>query len=384
MPHRSPRLAALALFSVGTFAVLRAATAAPPPPPPIAYHPNLAAAQKEAKTLHVPVLVVLTKAKASVALDPRVARMAQKFAAVALTATPALTKQFELDDDTTAFVLNADGDVVEKFAEAVTPEKQVAALKAHVATARGKLLDDLKPESDAKEKKAALAGLAKLGHRAEDLIPLLIDADVATRDTAKKALAALPPDEAMDPLLAALKSDDAKLRTAVHPLAVTATGYKQSPLKVWPTGTDAERSAAWDKWNEAVQAQHPTLNRAVLAFCEFSMGAQVNNGECAMLVVDAYKEHKAKPMRRSGETYIWGRELKPDEVLPGDVIQFEKVKTANGSAPHHTSVVRKVLGPGKFETLEQNTNGVKKVQPGKLDLSTVKEGSIVFYRPEPR
>jgi HEAT repeat protein len=244
VPGIAPRLVALALLAAGP-AVLRSAA------PPAASHPNLPAALAEAKALRVPALVVLTKPKATAAVDARITRMGQRFAAATVAVTPALTKQYGLNDDTAVLVLSADGEVVEKFAEAVAAEKVVAALKGHVDAARGELLKGLQPESSAKDKKAALAGLAKLGHRAEDLIPLLADADVPTREAAKKALAALPPDEAMDPLLAALKSDDAKLRAAVHPLAVAATGYKMSPLKVWQTGADDERAAAWEKWNDA-------------------------------------------------------------------------------------------------------------------------------------
>ena len=42
------------------------------------------------------------------------------------------------------------------------------------------------------------------------------------------------------------------------------------------------------------------------------------------------------------------------ELLPGDVAQLEGTKFTNGwSYPHHTTVIRKVIAPGKYETLEQ-------------------------------
>jgi hypothetical protein len=276
--------------------------------------------------------------------------------------------------------------VIEKFAGDAKAENVLAAVTKHAAAARDELLKAVKPDADAKVRKVALAGLTRLGPFAEDLILFLTDSDASIRDTARKALAAMPPDATMTPLLDALKSDDPVIRAAVHPLAVQATGYKASPLQVWQTGTADERAAAWNKWNEHVQSQFPPLNRAVLAYCEKHLGAQVNNGECAMLVIEAYGECKAKPKADSGSTYIWGRQLKPGEpVLPGDVVQYENVKFTNGwSNSHHTSVIRKVLAPNKFEILHQNDGGVKKVQVGKLDLGMVKEGTITIYRPQPK
>jgi hypothetical protein len=377
------RLPTVLVLVVATSALL---PAAPPPPPPIPYHKDLPTALKESKTLRVPTFVTLTKTKTNPPiLDARVARMAKAFACAYTAVTPELAKQYELGDDSLILVLSSDGTVADKFAEALAPEKMVTGLKKHVEAARTELLKDLKPESNATAKKAALAGLAHLGHRAEDLIPLLTDPNASIKETAKKALDALPADATRMPLLDALKSEDVAVRTAVHPLAVQATGYKAAPLKVWQSGTAEDRAAAWDKWNETVQTQFPPLNRAIIAYAEFSLGAQVTNGECSSLAVEALKECKGKPMVRSGATYVWGRELKPNEpVLPGDIVQYENVKFPNGAAPHHTSVIRKVLAPGKYDILEQNVNGVKKVQPGKLDMATVKEGTIVIYRPQPK
>jgi hypothetical protein len=105
-----------------------------------------------------------------------------------------------------------------------------------------------------------------------------------------------------------------------------------------------------------------------------------------MLVVEAFGGCRAKPMFHSGKTYIWGRPLQPGEpVVPGDVVQYEGAKFTNGGAPHHTSVIRKVLGPDQYELIEQNVNGVKKVQTGgKLDLGKLKDGSVIIYRPLPK
>ena len=357
--------------------------------PTVVYHKDVPAALKEAKTLRVSAFVVLTKAKAATpaaVADPRIVRASRSLACASAPLTAALAKQYDLDGEAHILVLDADGAVVEKFAGDAPADKVLAVVTKQAATARTDLLATVKPDADAKARKAALAGLTRLGPFAEDLILFLTDKDMAIKEAARKALAALPPEATMTPLMDALKSDDAATRAAVHPHAVHATGYKGAPLKVWQSGTAEERAAAWDKWNDHVQNQFPPLNRSVLAYCEQRLGVQVNNGECAMLVVDAYKECKAQPMVKSGATYLWGRQLKAGEpVLPGDVVQYEGAKFSNGgSAPHHTSVIRKVLGPNRYELLEQNVGGVKKVQPGKLDLDKLKEGTVVIYRPQPK
>ncbi len=381
MPTRS--LAVVSLVS------LAALLPAPAVEPVVVYHKDVTGALKEAKALRVPAFVVLTKPKAVVPVaagDPRVVRAARSLACAAAPLTAALAKQYDLDGEAHILVLDADGAVIEKFAGDAPADQVLAATDKAAAAARTELLKTVKADADAKARKAALAGLTRLGPFAEDLILFLTDKDAPIKDAARKAVAAMPPESTMTPLLDALRSDDAAARGAVHPLAVQATGYKGSPLKVWQSGTAEERAAAWDKWNDHVQNQFPPLNRAVLAFCEKNMGVQVNNGECAMLVIDAYKECKAQPMVKSGVTYLWGRQLKPGEpVLPGDVVQYEGTKFANGwSFPHHTSVIRKALGANKFEILEQNVGGVKKVQSNKIDLGGLKEGTIVIYRPQPK
>jgi hypothetical protein len=126
----------------------------------------------------------------------------------------------------------------------------------------------------------------------------------------------------------------------------------------------------------------PSLNAAILDFSLKNMGKQVSNGECAMLAMEAIKVADAKPMRPSGKTYIWGRPLdKTETVLPGDIVQLEECKFKNGSAPHHTQIIRKVLGPGRYEILEQNVNGRRTVGVAVLDLNLLTQGEVVFYRP---
>jgi hypothetical protein len=129
----------------------------------------------------------------------------------------------------------------------------------------------------------------------------------------------------------------------------------------------------------------PAINAAILDFSLKNLGKQVSNGECAMLAMEAIKIADARPMRPSGKTYIWGRPLdKTETVLPGDIVQLEDCKFKNGAAPHHTQIVRTVLGKGRFEILEQNANGRRTVNVAILDLNLLTQGEVVFYRPLPK
>jgi hypothetical protein len=373
-----------AATALAALVVLLPATAADP----VVTHKDVPGALKEAKALRVPAFVVLTKAKAAAptAADARIVRASGALACAAAPLTPALAKQYDLDGEAHILVLDPDGAVIEKFAPDAPAEKMAAALTKRVAEARAELAKAVTPDADAKTRKAALAGLTRLGPLAEDLIPFLTDKDPAIKAAARKTLAAVPLDAAMTPLLDALKSDDPAIRVAVHPLAVQATGYKGSPLKVWQSGTAEERAGAWAKWDEHVQTQFPPLNRAVLAYAERSLGAKVTNGQCSVLASEAFREAGAEPMRPMGETYIWGRELKAGEpVLPGDIAQFERTKFSNGGTyPHHTAVIRKVLAPNRYETLEQNVTADQKVRIGKLEMDKLTEGTVVIYRPLPK
>jgi hypothetical protein len=380
--YRLPATIAVAVISI---ALLPPSAAAPPA---INYHKDLPAALKEAKSLRVPAFVVLVKPKATAPdiVDARLADKSRAFACANVPLTPALAKQYDLDGEFHILLLDADGAVVEKYGADVSAEKLWFRMNGLDLSARADARAVLKSDADAKGKKAALATLVRLGAAPPDLIPLFTG-PAELKDAARKALTALPGDAVATALLDALKSEDAAVRTAVHPLAVQATGYKASPLKVWQSGTAEDRAAAWDKWNAAVQARFYPLNAAVLAFCEKHMGEQVNNGECAMLVVEAFKGCNAKPIVHSGKTYIWGRALQPGEpVVPGDVVQYEGAQFAKGrTVQHHTAVIHKALGPDQYELLEQNVNGVKKVQTGgKLDLGKLQEGSVIIYRPLPK
>ncbi|MGO8753402.1 MAG: hypothetical protein ACLQNE_46290 [Thermoguttaceae bacterium] len=81
----------------------------------------------------------------------------------------------------------------------------------------------------------------------------------------------------------------------------------------------------------------------------------------------------------------------PEEVCPGDVVQFTSVKLEKPGSrqilgmPNHTAIVGRVMSPGVYLILHQNTgSGGKTVSQSTIDLSTKTEGKIEIYRPIPK
>ncbi|MGO9114692.1 MAG: hypothetical protein ACLP9L_36205 [Thermoguttaceae bacterium] len=133
----------------------------------------------------------------------------------------------------------------------------------------------------------------------------------------------------------------------------------------------------------------PLVNQRIVEYAVKQMGQQVGNGECWTLADEALK---AAGARHPG-TFVWGRPLMPgEEVCPGDVIQFTSVKLEKrGSTqflgmPNHTAIVGRVMSPGVYVILQQNTGGKagKTVSDSEIDLSTKTEGKIEIYRPIPK
>lgn len=142
-------------------------------------------------------------------------------------------------------------------------------------------------------------------------------------------------------------------------------------------------------------AKLPDLNAKVIAFVDKNMGKKVDRGECWDLAAGALAYAEAYFDRSSMKTaMIYGKELDPekDEILPGDLIQFKKVKmkwqegnriyeSALGM-PDHTAIVYKVNGKGDYEIAHQNTGDWgKKVGVSNFRLDRVTKGKLSFYRP---
>lgn len=137
----------------------------------------------------------------------------------------------------------------------------------------------------------------------------------------------------------------------------------------------------------------PELNRKVLKFAEDNLGQMVAKGECWVLAAEALTRAGAqRPGSNGVPIYVFGRKLKTDEtILPGDVVQLEKAKfvektrnqTFTQTFPHHTAIVAKVEGKN-ISLLHQNYGGKRTVSTGKINLDAHVEGTVEFFRPQPR
>lgn len=135
--------------------------------------------------------------------------------------------------------------------------------------------------------------------------------------------------------------------------------------------------------NGSAQETSPVAKK-ILAFCDANKSKKVGKGECWDLAKEA--------LNNAGATwtppYVFGKELgKKDIVLPGDIIQFEKVRIeypdgAWKDIPHHTAIIYKVAGTNKFTIAEQNANGKRFVQFSEIDLSYLKKGKYTIFRPQ--
>ena len=137
------------------------------------------------------------------------------------------------------------------------------------------------------------------------------------------------------------------------------------------------------------------LNAKVIEYVNQNMGKKVGRGECWDVAAGALEYSNAYFDRSSVKTaMIYGKELDPlkDKILPGDLIQFKKVKMkwkegnttyqAALGIPDHTAVVYKVNGIGDYEIAHQNTaDWGKKVGVNNFRLDRVTGGKLKFYRP---
>ncbi len=114
----------------------------------------------------------------------------------------------------------------------------------------------------------------------------------------------------------------------------------------------------------------------------------MDRGECWDLANRALTDNNAQ---WDGE-YKYGTLLNPkkDQILPGDIIQFEKVKivykvgntTTTEMMPHHTAIVYKVKEAGIYELAHQNTGfSGRKVGLSDFNINNMVKGRIYIYRP---
>lgn len=136
------------------------------------------------------------------------------------------------------------------------------------------------------------------------------------------------------------------------------------------------------------QGDLPALNQQIVGLAYSKLGKKVDRGECWDLAAFVLNESGA-----SWDKYMeYGRKInhKREEILPGDIIQFTRVKMRyeeNGiihfeTMRMHTAVIAKRLGKNKFLMLEQNTERHgRKVGESILRLDAIVKGKIEIYRP---
>lgn len=137
----------------------------------------------------------------------------------------------------------------------------------------------------------------------------------------------------------------------------------------------------------------PDLNTKIITYVDSVMGKKVDRGECWDLAAGALAYSGAYFDRSSMKTVtVYGRKINPkkEDILPGDLIQFENVemkwtegnKSFSSSMGQHTAIVYKINAPGDFEMAHQNTSDWgKKVGVSNFNLNHVTKGKVMIYRP---
>ena len=126
------------------------------------------------------------------------------------------------------------------------------------------------------------------------------------------------------------------------------------------------------------------VSKKIISFSNLHIGKKVGKGECWDLAKEALDFSGAQ----WSPPYGFGRELAKKEIaMPGDIIQFEKVKIVYpnknwSELPHHTAIIYKVVSPGKYMLVEQNANNKKLVALSEIDLNYLKKGTFTIYRPQ--
>ena len=152
------------------------------------------------------------------------------------------------------------------------------------------------------------------------------------------------------------------------------------------------------------------INSGVVKFARDHVGKKVGDGECTALAIEALESVGAKTTHDFGVTgldkdYEWGTLVKKHaDVQPGDIVQFRDVvtvtktvtkspkgtstRTTKRGYDHHTAVISRNLGKGKFKVYEQNSGGPdttevekQKVRENDLDLAGKTSGTVWIYRP---
>jgi uncharacterized protein YkwD len=201
----------------------------------------------------------------------------------------------------------------------------------------------------------------------------------------------------------------------VHLTNLTATSY--TPSSGWAAGTyrvwvQAFNAAGVGSGASAtrdftITAAAAGLADRVVQFAHDRLGQTVGGGECTDLVINALQAAGARTTYDYGVSgpnadYVWGSLVLTHRagdsaagfaaVQAGDVIQFRDVvsrvssggSNSSWSFPHHTAIVERNLGGGRFILLEQNVNGQRWVHEDTVDLLGMTQGTLWVYRPVAR
>lgn len=130
------------------------------------------------------------------------------------------------------------------------------------------------------------------------------------------------------------------------------------------------------------------LNAQIVDLAGKKLGKKVDRGECWDLAKYVLDETGAN----WDGLFKFGGQLKKGEcIMPGDIIQFEKLKTVaqvNGvktteTFPQHTAIVYEVKSADEIVLIHQNTGYTgKKVGKSTFKFSTITSGKYVIYRPK--
>ena len=137
-------------------------------------------------------------------------------------------------------------------------------------------------------------------------------------------------------------------------------------------------------FTHCAQAQDSSkyLGNKIVWFAEYHFGKKVDRGECWDLAAGALNYANASWK----VPYEFGTkiELKKYDLLPGDILQFNKVKIKYPNTtiyfPLHTAIVYKARGK-QITLIHQNYNNKKSVDTLSVDLNRLTQGKIQAYRP---
>ena len=157
---------------------------------------------------------------------------------------------------------------------------------------------------------------------------------------------------------------------------------------------------------EVLESYSEKFGIHIASWCERKIGQKVGSGECWDLSYNALEKgcgnfafvstytHHGYPIysTKAAEGGLLQSDVPvSDSIRRGDIIQFKEAKLFDSKAgkylqvgmPDHTCIVLENEG-NVLSIAEQNTNGVKIVQRGEINLQDLYDGSLVVYRPVPK